>query len=163
MSLSASHRSCGLVIVLTASLGLAASCGGKVVVDHDMTLGGGGSGSTTVLSGGLTSTSTTMSTSSAGENRCGKPGGPDVGSCCQELCEVAREACPSTQEGCNCRAVIDLPASCIQPWSALWGCGIDNPDLFVCGKLGVEFACGPCDAQIAALNTACNVGIACAP
>ncbi|MFP6684455.1 MAG: hypothetical protein VB934_07070, partial [Polyangiaceae bacterium] len=123
-------------ITCGALLGLLASCGGKAIIDPP--LDGAGS-------------------------RCGEPNGPTLRACCDATCEQANLLCPDLDDACSCDNIADADPECQQPFAALYGCALTNPDVFACNDFAVEFRCGFCDAEIAALNTACNVGLKCVP
>lgn len=140
-------------ITLGALLGLLASCGGKAIIDPPLD-GAGGSGS---------GNGNTTSTNSSSGTNCGEPNGPTLRACCDATCEQANLVCPDLDDTCSCDNIAGSAPECQQPFAALHGCALTNPDVFSCYGFAVEFRCGFCDAEIAALNTACNVGLKCVP
>ena len=136
-------------ITFGALLGLLASCGGKAIIDPPLD-GAGGSGNTT-------------STNSGSGSSCGEPNGPTLRACCDDTCEQANLVCPDLDDTCSCDNIAGAEPECQQPFAALYGCALTNPAVFSCNDFAVEFRCGFCDAEIAALNTACNVGLKCVP
>jgi len=140
---------CLATITFVALLGVSVSCGGKAIIDPPLD-GAGGSGNTT-------------STNSGAGSTCGEPNGPTLQACCEVTCEQANLVCPDLDDDCSCNTIAGADPQCHQPFVTLYGCALTNPDIFSCNDFAVEFRCGFCDAQIAALNTACNVGLKCVP
>ncbi len=145
MSYSCFHlfRWCAQAILFTLLLG----CGGKVVIDSPAADSEG---------------SDDLNTRTA-SSTCGESNGPSLTTCCNATCEAANLSCPELDDACACDLIADKPAICHAPFAALYACALNNPEIFVCSGVGVEFQCGPCDAEIAAVNSACAAGLSCAP
>jgi hypothetical protein len=128
-------------------------CGGTAVIDAED--GGGGAGA----SGG------TAGPGPVGPGPVTGAGGgaplacADYVGCCEAMCEYMQTLpCPSACEG-GCDTLgppLDTP-ECAATFLQLLQCvAADPPSALACGPNFVEIQCGPCDAEIAAAEAACQ-------